>query len=124
MAAISESPMDARAYYYLGNFLYAHRNHQEAIQCWEKSRKYDASFPTLHRNLGLAYYNIKGDAEHALEAYERSFELDQSDARVLFELDQLYKKLNHPPKGRLIRLEAYAALVEQRDDLTLSESGC
>lgn len=113
------NPADPKAPYYLGNFWYAHQNPTEAIACWEQSRSLDAYFPTVHRNLGLAYFNKLKAYEKALEAYEYAFELDPADARVLFELDQLYKKLNHPLMGRLIRLESYAALVEQRDDLTL-----
>ena len=33
----------------------------------------------------------------ALAAYETAFALDPHDARVFFELDQLYKKLNRRP---------------------------
>jgi tetratricopeptide (TPR) repeat protein len=118
-AAMRLNPADARAPYYLGNFWYAHRRYAEAIACWEQARSLDDRFATTHRNLGLAYYNKLNDPARALQSFEAAFALGPSDARVLFELDQLYKKLNRPPEQRLALLEQHAALAEQRDDLTI-----
>jgi tetratricopeptide (TPR) repeat protein len=118
-SAMELNPNDARAPYYLGNFWYAHRRYAEAIDCWERARDLDPTFPTVQRNLGLAYVNKHSDLEKGLEAYQRAFELNSSDARVFFELDQLYKKLNESPTQRLARLEQFHALVSQRDDLTI-----
>lgn len=118
-AAQQINPADARAPYYLGNFWYAHRRYEEAIAAWEQARALDPSFPTVHRNLGLAYYNKRLDALRALESLETAFALDPRDARLFFELDQLYKKLNRSPQERLQNLEAHLELVEQRDDLSI-----
>jgi tetratricopeptide (TPR) repeat protein len=117
--AMRVNPPDARAPFYLGNFWYAHRRYLEAIACWERARELDPSFATAHRNLGLAYYNKIGDAQRALAEYERAFELNQDDGRVLFELDQLERKLNQPPPARLARLQQHPRLVQRRDDLTI-----
>ena len=54
-----------------------------------------------------------------MDSLEKAFALKDSDARVLMELDQLYKKLNRNYKDRLQFLEKYLPLVEQRDDLYL-----
>jgi tetratricopeptide (TPR) repeat protein len=116
-AAIQLNPADSRAPYYLGNFWYAHRRYSEAIKCWEQSRQLDDQFPTVHRNLGLAYFNKLDDPQWALCSLEEAFHLDQQDGRVFFELDQLYKRMNQTPDERLARLEAHQDLVEQRDDL-------
>jgi tetratricopeptide (TPR) repeat protein len=118
-AAMRLNPADARAPYYLGNFWYAHRRYAEAVACWEQARALDDRFATVHRNLGLAYYNKLNDPQRALQSFETAFELNLSDARVLFELDQLYKKLNRAPAERLANLERHAGLVDQRDDLTI-----
>ncbi len=118
-AAISLNPGDARAPYYLGNFWYAHRRYDAAVACWEQARTLDAGFPTVHRNLGLAYYNKLNEPPRALESFETAFALNPADARVLFELDQLYKRLNRAPEERLAFLQRHAEQVDQRDDLTI-----
>jgi len=118
-AAMEINAEDARAPYYLGNFWFAHRRYGEAIACWEQARRLDGQFPTVHRNLGLAYFNKLNEPQRALESLELAFSLDEDDARVLFELDQLYKKLNYEPGKRLAFLEEHADLVEQRDDLVI-----
>lgn len=117
--AISANPLDAKAHYYLGNYWYAHHNHTEAISCWERSAQLDDRFPTVFRNLSLAYYNKLKDKNRALVAMEKAFALDNTDARVLMELDQLHKQLNFCHWKRLQLLEDHIGLVEQRHDLYL-----
>ncbi|HBL76358.1 MAG TPA: DUF5107 domain-containing protein [Prolixibacteraceae bacterium] len=117
--AVQSNPSDYKALYYLGNFWYAFKNYETAIECWEKSVKINDHFPTTHRNLALAYFNKKNDSSLALAELEKAFALDQSDARVLMELDQLYKRLGHAPEERLAFLQKYPKLVEERDDLYL-----
>ena len=110
---------DAKAHYYFGNYWYATRQHNQAITQWEASLSLDEQFPTVHRNLALAYYNKNGDSLKALQALERAFALNTTDARVLMELDQLHKKLNTPHLQRLQLLEKNLTLTEDRDDLYL-----
>lgn len=117
--AIELNSVDARAPYYLGNFWYDKRQYEDAVRCWEKSVQINGSFATAHRNLSLAYYNKLNDPVRALASLEKAFELDTNDARVLMELDQLYKKLNTPHKQRLALLEKHLPLVAARDDLHL-----
>lgn len=118
-AALKINPEDARAWYYLGNYWYASRHYGEAIRCWETSAGLDLDFPTVFRNLSLAYYNKQQNPKKALASMEKAFELDQSDSRVLMELDQLYKKTGKSDRERLDLLEKHPKLVEYRDDLYL-----
>jgi tetratricopeptide (TPR) repeat protein len=120
-AAIVHCPDDPRAPYYLGNFWYAHRRYEEAIAAWERAQQLDPAFPTVHRNLGLAYMNKRHDPARALQCYELAFRLDPTDARVFFELDQLRKRMGHDPAERLAALQQHADLVAQRDDLTIEQ---
>jgi len=117
--AVAINPSDARAYYHLGNLWYDKRQYTEAIECWEKSATLDGSFPTVRRNLSLAYYNKLDQPEHSLKEMEQAFALDTTDARVLMELDQLYKISGRSFQERLKLLDQYINLVNQRDDLYL-----
>ena len=116
---MQREPAGRHAPYYLGIFWYAHRRYDEAIACWERARKLDASFPTVHRNLGLAYFNKRHDPASGAGSVRGGLRARPGRCAVFFELDQLYKRLNHAPAERLARLEQHADLVEQRDDLTI-----
>jgi tetratricopeptide (TPR) repeat protein len=113
---------DAKAPYYLGNLWYDKKQYDDAIAQWELSAKRDNRFPTVFRNLGLAYFNKRNDAKKALYCYEQAFALDTTDARVLMELDQLYKRLNKDIHERLQNLEQHIKVVESRDDLYLERA--
>ncbi len=118
-AAIQRNPDDARALYYLGNFWYANQQYAEAFECWEQSVYLDDTFPTVYRNLALAYSHQQHNSVKALIFLEKAFALDTSDAHILMELDQMYRKLNMPLSYRLALLEEYLPLTENRDELYL-----
>lgn len=110
---------DANALYYLGNFWYAARQYNEAQECWEKSVQLNDDNAICHRNLALLYYNKKHDKTATRTHLEHAFTLDPTNARLLMELDQLYKKFNLPVSDRLRILEENIALTQSRDDLYL-----
>jgi len=120
-AAMDMNPDDAKAPYYLGCLYYDKRQYDLAIKNWEESAKRDPSFPTVWRNLALARFNKQNRQEEALEYMEKAFRLDETDARILMELDQLYKRLQKPHAERLAFLQKYPQLIAQRDDLVLEE---
>lgn len=114
---ISAYKDDFAARYYLGCLLYDKKRYDEAIKCWEASAMINNKFPTAHRNLALAYYNKKHNAAKAEKELETAFLLDTKDARVLMELDLLYKKTGKSAEERLSVLNKYIDLVTFRDDL-------
>ena len=116
-SALAAVPGDAKAWYYIGNLWYDKRRYEDAIAAWEKSRELDAAFPTVHRNLALAYFNKRKEPQKARREMEAAFALDARDARVLMELDQLYKKVGWPPAERKKVMEGHPETVEKRDDL-------
>ena len=120
-AAKRENPKGAKAPYYLGCLYYAARQYDLAIENWELSARIDSKFPTVWRNLALARFNKQGKEQEALEYMERAFQLDETDSRILMELDQLYKRLHRPHAGRLAFLQKYPQLIQRRDDLVLEE---
>jgi tetratricopeptide (TPR) repeat protein len=116
-SAQEANPEDAKASYYLGNLLYDKRRYEEAINYWKTSCQLEPGFSIPWRNLGIAYFNVRNDPGKSKECYLKAFDTNPKDARVLFELDQLMKRLGSAPAERLARLEEHLNLVEQRDDL-------
>jgi len=109
----------AKASYYLGCLFYDKLQYGRARQLWEKSESLCGNFPTVHRNLALAYYNKFDRKTDAKNEMEKAFALDHSDARIFLELDQLDRKLGMDLEKRLERMRSYPGLVKRRDDLLL-----
>ncbi len=116
-SAIEHNPKGAKAYYYLGCLWYDRLSFDQAISLWEKSENIDDTYPTVLRNLSIAYYNKLGKKEDARVLLERAFSLDESDARVFLELDHLYQRLQVPGDKRLKEYDKHIELIEKRDDL-------
>jgi tetratricopeptide (TPR) repeat protein len=118
-AAASSRPESGAVHYLLGNFFYDRRRHDEAILAWEKAAALLPSFATAWRNLGIAYFNCRHDEKQALEAFDCALETSPLDGRILYERDQLWKRVGKPPEHRLNELLNHMSLVENRDDLSL-----
>ncbi len=118
--AQKSNPRDARAFYYLGNLLYDKRQPAEAVKNWETSRELEDSFATVHRNLGQAYDEVEEDLPKAIASYEKAFSLNRDDARVLWELDELYRISGVSPEKRLAVLQENGKLVDRREGLCQS----
>jgi tetratricopeptide (TPR) repeat protein len=118
--AMTADPTDARAPYYLGNLLYDRRRHREAVALWRRAARLDPTFPTVHRNLGIAEFNVLGRSDLALASYRRAIRADPSDSRVLYEFDQLRRRCGEAAADRIRLLERRRSLVDERDDLTVA----
>ncbi len=118
-AAMRANPKDARAPYYLGNLLYGRRRHREAIACWEKTVRLDPTNSVAWRNLGIGYFNVLANPTKARRSFDRALRAAPTDARVLYERDQLWKRIGESPARRLAELEKFPALVSRQDDLSL-----
>ena len=112
-------PEGAMAYYYLGDLYYDKLQYERAVRLWEDAAERRPEFPTVHRNLALAYYNKQGEPEKARAEMEKAFALDETDARVFLELDQLYKKLGVDFETRLKNYEEHIGLTRMRDDVMI-----
>jgi tetratricopeptide (TPR) repeat protein len=54
-----------------------------------------------------------------LNAFDQAHSIDPSDVRILYERDQLWKRVGKSPEVRLAELQSYSTLAFQRDDLTV-----
>jgi tetratricopeptide (TPR) repeat protein len=117
--ALAQAGADRNAGYGLGNFYFDKKRHEDAITAWECARAADPDFATVHRNLGIAYWNVRRDGEAARASYTRALELDAEDPRLVAEFVQLCGKLGDRAETRLEFLEAHRAQVAERDDATV-----
>lgn len=118
-AVIKAVPRDARAPYYLGNLFYDRQRHEEAVELWQRAAMLDPAFPTVHRNLGIALFNVRHDPSGAIAAFDRAQAADPKDGRILYERDQLWKRTGVAPERRLAELLRHSELVATRDDLSV-----
>ncbi len=118
-AAIAADPGDARAHFYLGHLLYDRRRHREAIARWEVAAKIEPDNAIVWRCLGIARFNVLRQPAAARRAFIRARAVAPDDARLLYEADQLAKRLRQSPQQRLRTLERRPDLVAQRDDLSV-----
>lgn len=119
--AMRMNKKDAKAPYYLGCLYYDKRQYDVAMEVWRESAEIDSKFPTVWRNLALGLFNKEHKGEEAVKCMEKAFLLDTADARILMELDQLYKRLGYDHAMRLKHLQQYPELIAKRDDLLLEE---
>jgi tetratricopeptide (TPR) repeat protein len=117
--ALAAEPADATAMALLGHWCYAHGRRGEALAHWRRSAELDPSDPVVWRNLGVGAHNHDHDPEAASAAYERALSVAPGDARLLFESDQLLKRIGAPADSRLRRLEEQPDPLTARDDLAV-----
>ena len=109
------NPIDSLAPYYLGNLLYEHQPEQ-AISAWEKSRELDDSFYIVHRNLGLAYKEVRKDYKEAIKSMEKALECNGEDSRLIFEMDILNELNKVSPQEKCEFLKKNIETVKKRDE--------
>lgn len=117
--AAQQKGEDRNANYGLGNYYYDKKRHADAIDAWETAREADNTYATVHRNLGIAYWNTRRDGNGARASYEKAISCAPEDARLVAELAQLCEKLGDSIESRLRFLESHRALVLKRDDASV-----
>lgn len=117
--ALQQEGSDRNAGYGLGNYYYDKKRHEDAIDAWEQARSADDSFSSVHRNLGMAYWNVRRDASAARASYEKALSYEPGASRLVAESVQLCRKLGDSAGDLLAFLEARMELVLDRDDATV-----
>lgn len=120
--ALRAAPHDARAWSLLGSWLYDKARGADAVHAWDQAASSCPPGPDLavvHRNLGIAAFNVTGDRAAAAAHYRVAREQAPDDGRLLYEQDQLQARLRTTDGERLAQLLAHPALVTSRDDLTI-----
>jgi len=118
-AALAAEPGDGTAAGLLGHLLYGADRPAEAVAAWELAVAADPTDVVCWRNLGVASFNVSGDAGQAVRCFEAALRAAPDDSRLRYERDQLARRLADKPGVRLARLEDHLDLVAERDDLTI-----
>jgi tetratricopeptide (TPR) repeat protein len=113
------NPQDCNAPYYLGNLLYDKKRHSEAIELWNTAVNRGAQYSYVYRNLGIAFFNYEKNSQKALSAFESAIELNPGDSRLIYEYDQLRKRLNISIEQRYEYLLEKEELINTRDSLAI-----
>ncbi len=114
--ALVYQPEDARAKYYLGNFLYAHERPEESQRLWEESLAGLLAYDVLLRNLGLVALEHDKDLPKAATLFEEALELNPINYDLYLLLNDLYKALRRPQKQAEL-LADIQRLLEPREDV-------
>src|SRR5260370_12690424 len=89
------------------------------MRLWERASETDPHFSIPWRNLGIAWFNVRKNPGGDMECYEKALQADPSDARLLYELDQLRKRAGAPPAEGCLEVERDRDLVDRRGDLVV-----
>jgi tetratricopeptide (TPR) repeat protein len=120
--AVDINPEDSTAASLLGSWNYSRGNFELAIQMWTCALISPTNPETaaiVHRNLGIAMYNIRRDCVSALSHFESARRFAPNDSKLLYEYDQLRLRADITTVDRRPALEERSDLVAARDDLTI-----
>ena len=110
---------DWRAGYLLGCVYYDRMNYQAAVEAWRRSAARNPDNAPTWRNLAQALWDHMSKRDEARAALEKAHALAPDNARIVFELLQLYKNDGVSVCERLAFLEANESAVRERDDCFL-----
>lgn len=103
----------------LGHMKYHAKRRDAAIADWKSAVQGGSTDPVVFRNLGQATVNHLSDDVEGLKWYERALEASPQDARLIFEWDELRRRLGHNPDERLSSLLSFPKAISERDDLSV-----
>jgi len=119
LSALSTNPRDPKAHAIVGNLYYSTRQYDSSIFHWEEALKIEPNDAISHRNLAIALYNIKDQIDNCISHYEDAVLSCPESSLLVFERDQLAKRMGEPVLNRLKNLQSKSEKIHQRDDLTI-----
>ncbi|MFF2317918.1 DUF5107 domain-containing protein [Arthrobacter sp. NPDC058097] len=112
-------PDDSTVAALMGALLYGCGEHARAWEQFRAAVASGTSDPVVLRNAAVAVFHADGDGGAALAYYERAMQVAENDPRLVYESDQLLRRLGSGPEERLARLRTYGETILSRDDLTI-----
>ncbi len=92
--ALRHDPDDGRAWYLLGNLLYARFDRERAREAWDHAVAAGLRYSALFRNRALLRREVDGDDEGAVTELRKAHASDSRDQTVILELGRLLRELD------------------------------
>jgi tetratricopeptide (TPR) repeat protein len=105
--ALDANPRDATAHFLLGSLFLSSGRSDEAIGEWQEARRLDPHLPVLHRNLGRALLQAKGDVAAALAVFLEGMDSDPANVDLYQGADQALSLLGRPAQERIAALSRF-----------------
>lgn len=121
IAVLKHFENEWQAQYLLGCIYYDRLHIDAAEEAWERSKSLNPTHAFTHRNLAQLRFDHRNQKNEAVEAMETAQKLAPQNARIIYELLQLYKNTGYTVQQRLKYLEQHQELVKQRDDCYLEQ---
>jgi tetratricopeptide (TPR) repeat protein len=112
-------PDDSTVAGLMGALLYGCGEHARALEQFRGALDAGTADPVVLRNAAVTVFHTEGDGDAALTYYGRALQLAEDDPRLVYESDQLLRRVGSNPEQRLARLRTYGKTVHTRDDLTI-----
>ena len=114
--ALRAEPNDTTALSLLATLLVDRARPAEALELWRRAINLGLDDAVAYRNAAVVSFNLTGDAQLALDWYQRALRLRPKDARLWYESDQLLHRAGAIAAVRLLRLEPVVDVLAERDD--------
>ena len=111
--AIAHNPLDARAKFYLGNFLFAHGRYDDASKLWLAALGTGFDDSVLERNLGVYAWRVTKDLNAAAAYYEKAVQLAPGEFRLYLDLDEIYAQQGDTARRTKLFAQAPAAVLDR-----------
>ncbi len=111
--ALLLNPADARAYYFLGNFFFAHGRYDDDAEVWLQALGKGFDDAVLERNLGVHAWRVHNDLKSAAAYYEKAIQLAPGDHRLYIDLDEIYAQSGENPKRAKLFAKAPNEVLER-----------
>jgi tetratricopeptide (TPR) repeat protein len=109
--ATKANALDAHAYYYLANFLFARGRYDDASRLWLQALGEGFEYAVLYRNLGVYAWRAKKDLEGAAGFYEKAVQLTPDEYRLYVDLDEIYAQLDDTARRDKLFAQAPASVL-------------
>ena len=121
LARLQSHPKDVEALIGLGNDYYDASQWNEAIGYYQRALNETPSNPDVRTDMGIAYF-YSGDADRALQEFDRALKADPQHVQTLFNVGVVKLNGKNDPKGAIAAWEQLLRIDPEYKDRAKVES--